>query len=238
MAESQIRQTAYKVWIADLLNSEFINPEGEWVPSYVQIKDLKVSRVNVVANVIMKYQNEDSSYVTLTLDDGSENIALKAWNEDTKLFDGIEIGNMVLTIARVREYNGKTYLVPEIVRKLNRPEWMVLRKKELMKEYGARSEPVAPQEPSPISEVVQESQPHPIIEEEIIEETIKDTPSTNDRQKILDFIEKEDSGEGIEIVQISSKTGIDEQETNNLIQELLKEGEIFEIKPGKVKLIE
>jgi RPA family protein len=239
MADSQIRQTAYKIWIADLANNEYINPEGEWVPSYVQVKDLKVSRVNIIANVIMKYQNDDSSYITLTLDDGSENIPLKAWNEDTKLFEDIEIGNMILTIARVREYNGKVYLVPEIVRKLNKPEWMILRKKELIKEFGERSEVKPPQEGTPISEVVKESQSQPIIEEEqIIEETIKEAPAAGERQKILDIIKNQDSGDGVEIVQIASKTGIDEQETNNLIQDLLKEGEIFEIKPGKIKLIE
>jgi RPA family protein len=245
MADSQIRQTAYKVWIADLANNEYINPEGEWVPSYVQVKDLKVSRVNIVANIIMKYQNEDSSYVTLTLDDGSENIPLKAWNEDTKLFEGIEIGNMVLTIARVREYNGKVYLVPEIIRKLNKPEWMILRKKELIKEFGEKTERTPQQTSVPISEVVQESQSQPqspsqpvIEEEQVVEETVKEAQSTGHRQKILDIIGDQDSGEGVEIVQIASKTNIDEQETSNLIQELLKEGEIFEIKPGKIKLIE
>jgi len=239
MAESQIRQTAYKVWIADITNGEYTNPGGEWVPSYVQIKDLQVSRVNLIANVIMKYQNEDSTYVTLTLDDGSENIALKAWNEDAKLFENIEIGNMVLTIARVREYNGKVYLVPEIVRKLNKPEWMVLRKKELIKEFGQRSEVKSQVEIAPIPKTIQESKSQPKIEEEeIIEETIKEAPSAGDRQKILDIIENQDTGDGVEIIKIVPKIKLGEQETNSLIQELLKEGEIFEIKPGRVKLIE
>lgn len=232
MAESQIRQTAYKAWIADLINGEFINPEGEWVPSYVKVKDLQISRVNIIANVIMKYQNEDSTYITLTLDDGSENIALKAWNEDTKLFEGIEIGNMILTIARVREYNGKVYLVPEIVRKLSKPEWMILRKKELIKEFGEKAESSLAIPPT------QESPSTPVIEEEqIIEESAIDS-SSGERQKILSIIEKEDSGEGAELIKIISEAGMEERAANNLIQDLLKEGEIFEIKPGRIKLIE
>ena len=91
MAESQIRQTAYKVWISDILNGEFINPGGEWTPSYVQVKQKKVSRANIVANVIMNYKNEDSTYISLTLDDGSDNIALKVWNEDTKILENIKM---------------------------------------------------------------------------------------------------------------------------------------------------
>ena len=129
MASAQIRQTAYKVWISDLINGEYINPEGQWDPGYVTIKESKVSRVNIIANAIDKYKNEDSTYISLTIDDGSENISLKAWNEDTKILKEIEVGDMVLTIAKIKEYNNKIYLVPEIVRKLDKSEWMVLRKK-------------------------------------------------------------------------------------------------------------
>mgnify|MGYP003980217591 FL=1 len=91
MADSQIRQTAYKVWISDLINGEFVKPEGEWTPSYIQVRDNKVSRANIIANVIMNYKNDESTYVSLTLDDGSDNISLKAWNEDTKILEDIHI---------------------------------------------------------------------------------------------------------------------------------------------------
>lgn len=227
MAEAQIRQTAYKIWIADLVNGEFISPEGEWEPSYIQIKDKKVSRVNIIANSISKFTNDDSSYISLTLDDGSDNITLKVWNEDTKILENVNIGDMILTIARVRQYNNQIYLVPEIVRKLEKPEWMVLRKKELISEYGERKQTEKIEAP-----VEEEISIKPKIEEEIVQ----DIPSHSERQKILDSIEKQDSGEGVEVTQIS--TGLGEQKTNDLIKELLKEGEIFEIKPGRVKLIE
>ncbi|MCD4759645.1 hypothetical protein K8R33_02050 [archaeon] len=228
MAEAQIRQTAYKVWISDLTNGEYINPEGEWTPSYVTVKDKKVSRVNIVANIISKYKNEDSTYISLTLDDGSENIQIKAWNEDTKILEDIEIGDVVLTVARVKQYNNQIYLVSEIMKKLDKPEWITLRKKELMKEYGERK-----QQEITVQETSQEQQQTPTIEEEVIEDG-----STNERQKLLNVIEKSDSGEGVEITQIAIEVNLDEQTTNNLIQELLKEGEIFEIKPGRIKLIE
>ena len=243
MAESQIRQTAYKVWISDILNGEFINPEGEWTPSYVQVQDKKISRANVVANVIMNYKNEDSTYVSLTLDDGSDNITLKAWNEDTKILENIKIGDTVLVIGRVREYNGQIYLVPEITRKLEKPEWIQLRKLELTKLYGEKTETpkVIP------SQQVEENQDQktketPIIKEEpIIEEEVISTneeTTGEERQKVLDIIRELDSGDGAETTELVAKTGFGEEPTNNLIQDLLKEGEIFEIKAGRLKLIE
>jgi len=224
MAESQIRQTAYKVWIADLANGEYINPGGEWVPNYVQVNDKKVSRVNIIANSIAKFQNEEGTYISLTLDDGSDNITLKVWNEDTKILEDIGIGDMILTIARVRQYNNQIYLVPEIVKKLEKPDWMILRKKELMEEYGERVQ----------AETVQEKPEEVTIQEE----TVEDNSSENERQTILNLIAKTDTGEGVEITQIATESNLDEQTTNSLIQDLLKEGEIFEIKPGKIKLIE
>lgn len=237
MADSQIRQTAYKVWISDLINGEYIKPEGEWTPSYVQVRDNKVSRVNIIANVIMDYKNEESTYTSLTLDDGSDNIALKTWNEDTKILDDIKIGDAILTIARVREYNGSMYLVPEIVRKLNKPEWIQLRKLELIKLYGEsqKSETTPESQSDKIEENVDQNRA-PVIEEEVIS---TDEISTGaERQKILDIISELDSGDGIETIAVISKAGFGEEATNNLIQDLLKEGEIFEIKAGRLKLIE
>ena len=231
MAEAQIRQTAYKVWIADIINGEYTNPPGEWEPSYIQVREKRVSRVNIVANVVSKYQNEDSSYISLTIDDGSDNVQLKAWNEDTKPLEKANIGDTILTISRVRQYNDQIYLVPEIVRKLEKPEWLVLRKKELISEYGERK-----QQETTIKETTQETpqeNPQPVIEEETIQDT-----SSSERQKLLNIIEEHDEGEGVEIHQIVEVLKMDEQGTQSIIQDLLKEGEIFEIKPGKVKLIE
>lgn len=233
MASSQIRQTAYKIWISDLVNGEFINPEGEWDPSYVKIKDLNVSRVNIIANAIDKYKNEDSNYISLTLDDGSDNISLKTWNEDSKLLNNIEIGDMILVIARVKEYNNKIYLTPEIVRKLDKPEWMILRKKELISEYGERTQGTNSQQKDNEQEFQDDMLPK-ITEESIFEEE----PSNALRQKLLNTIEKNDKGDGADLAKVIFESKIKESKAQNLIYDLLKEGEIFEIKTGRVKLIQ
>tara|TARA_Y100000034_G_scaffold46416_1_gene57115 strand:- start:1840 stop:2532 length:693 start_codon:yes stop_codon:yes gene_type:complete len=229
--EQQLRQTAYKVWIADVLNKEVKKEEGEWSPNYIEINNKQVSRVNIIATIVMKYVSEDNSYATLTIDDSSGDVQIKAWKEDVSFFDDVEIGSPILFVGKVKDYNSQIYLVPEIIKVLDKKEWIELRKKELTKVYGERE-----------TKIVQEVQPkkEEIIEEPVIQEetVVEEVVSGNGRQKILNTIEQMDKGEGADIIEVVEETKLDEEEANSLIQELLKEGEIFEIKSGKLKIIE
>ena len=105
----QARQTAFKVWISDLSSNHLTKQDGEWAPSYILIKDKKVSRVNLIASVVMKYENDEKTYSNVVLDDGSAQIRVKTWREDTRLLEGFEIGNTILVIGRPREYNSEIY---------------------------------------------------------------------------------------------------------------------------------
>ena len=251
----QQRQTAYKIWISDLINSEYIKQEGEWDPNYIQIRDLNVARVNLVANVVLTYSNEDGTYITLTIDDGSGQIQIKAWRDDTILVKDFKIGDTILVIGRIREYNSQIYLTPEIIRKLENPLWLKVRKLELTKLYGepTRVQSSAPQQqtnppqkttPQQESTVVQQptEQPQqtPAIEEQVVEETISSNQSTSEssRQKIMDLIEKNSTNEnGVEMAMVIEQSGLSEEEAEKIMQDLMKEGEIFSPKPGFLKSI-
>ena len=58
MAEQILRQVAYKVYISDILNNAYVVQQGEWEPNYVDIAGKKVSRVNIIANVVDKQDTE------------------------------------------------------------------------------------------------------------------------------------------------------------------------------------
>ncbi len=234
MADQQLRQTAYKVWISDLMNKEMKKEEGEWSPNYIMIDNKQVSRVNIIASVVMKYISEDKAYATLTIDDSSGDIQVKAWKEDVSMIENVEIGDSILFIGKIKEYNSQVYLIPEIAKTLDKAEWIDLRKKELASLYGKRE--TKQPEIQPKKEIEK-----PKIEEEIVitEEVVSNNGSTgNTRQKILDQIGSLDKGEGADIVEVVDSSKIGEDEANLVIQELLKEGEIFEIKAGKLKIIE
>jgi len=228
--EQQTRQTAYKIWISDLRNKEVQKETGEWSPSYISIDNKKVSRVNIIATVVMKYVSEDKAYATLTIDDSSSDIQIKAWREDVGLLDEVDIGDTILFIGKIREYNSQLYLNPEIIKALDKTEWLDLRKKELELQYGTRS----PTTQTPETRVKPKEKPKP-EEIKIYEEEIS---TSNDRQKILNTIEDLDRDGGADILEVISSCGIDEESAQLTIRELLKEGEIFEIKSGKLKIIE
>ena len=108
--EIQPRQTAYKVWIANLVTGIYSKGQGEFDPGHVIIGDKLVSRVNLIAGVIDKFTGE--GYMTLSLDDSSGIIRVKAWKDDTKLIQDVDIGDLVTVIGKVKTYNNEIFIAP------------------------------------------------------------------------------------------------------------------------------
>jgi len=127
------RQTAYKVWIGTLLNGK-VNTENERFIS-LDIGSKKISRVNIMANVIDKYLSETKPYIAITLDDSSGQIRVKAFADSINILSGVNIGDTVLVVGMLRTFNNEIYIIPEIV-KIIEPKWILVRKLELIKEYG------------------------------------------------------------------------------------------------------
>ncbi len=209
------RQTAYKVWISHLIkNKGTVDDSGL---AYIPVGEKKVVRCNVVASVIGKDTRE--GFGSLVLDDGSENIIARVWGEDTWLLDDIEIGDLVMVIARLGEFQEKVYLRPEVVRKIDM-DWALLRRLELVKEYGKPE----PREVKVEEEYVEEK-------EERIEEPI---PSIAIREKVLKLVEER---EEVAIDTILEKIEADERKVKAAVDELLKEGEMFMPRPGYIRVV-
>ena len=82
MTDQYKRNVAYKLRIGDLFIAKPII-EGEKF-LYLELGDRKISRVNVVGNIVDKYDAEgDKEYIFFTLDDGSGQIKLKIFGEDS-----------------------------------------------------------------------------------------------------------------------------------------------------------
>jgi len=219
------RQTAYKFWIKDITNASPLNQEGI---NLFDIREKQVSRVNVISVVVNKQINEDKTFSTITLDDGTETIRAKTWREDIQKLESVNIGDPVIVIGKIRIYGNELSIMPEIVKK-QEPEWLLVRKQELEKEYAKPEEKEISQEPVQKQEI---QQPQQIIEEQVI-----GTPTETSRQKILELIEKDTAPEGAEISSLIQNSGLKEQETESIIEELLKEGEVFQPRTGFLKAI-
>lgn len=107
--------TARRVKIEDLTNGEYYKREG-FEPNFVVTpRGIKVSRVHVIATVVDTYQNDEGSYGALTLDDGSDTIRAKFFQE-LEPMDGVHEGDIIEVVGKVREYDDEMYVQPELVR--------------------------------------------------------------------------------------------------------------------------
>ncbi len=194
------RQVAYRVSIDELQKGQFVKGAGEWDSNYVVVDGKKISRVNIIGAIIEMLKNEDNSYFTALVDDGSGNIRIRGWKEEINLFDGLNVGDLVLLVGKIKDYTGAIYITPEIVRKLENKKWLELRKIE-MKQNGSIT---------------------------VVDDL---------RSAIVDKLKELDNQEGIEISELSRLLRIAEEEVEKDIEVLIKDGEVYQVRPGFLRLM-
>src|SRR3989338_6517993 len=107
----QKRQIAFKVSILDILNG------------------MNISRVNIVATLI--YKSEDLNYDSAIIDDGGGRILVRGF-EKSNIFSNVDVGDVVLVVGKIRDFNNERYITPEILKKVENAGWMNVRKLELI----------------------------------------------------------------------------------------------------------
>src|SRR3989344_4379069 len=210
--EEKQRQIAYKVWLADIVNSEFVHTSGEWEPNYSLIQVKNVSRVNLLVTVVGKMPSEDNSSTLLDVDNGSATLSLRVWGEDIHLFDGVSVGDFILVIGKIRDYQSKVYVTPEIVKRVD-SEWMKVRKLELGRKPLVQTMSSSVVSSSRVEEA-------PVFEEEaVVEDVVSDSP----RSKVLELVSS--SSEGIKIsVLKDAMPGVE-----TILEDLINEGEVYTV---------
>ncbi|MEK6876481.1 MAG: hypothetical protein AABX63_03660 [Nanoarchaeota archaeon] len=148
------------------------------------------------------------NYKALVIDDGSGRISARVFDGNIFL-SNVEVGDVVNLIGRPREFSSEKYVIIEAIKKTD-PAWARVRDLELQKNSDNSKK----------SKVIQDK-----------EEKVDSSP----KNKIILAIKELDDGDGVLIENILSKN-VDGAE--KIIDTLLKEGGIFEVKPGKLKVLE
>jgi uncharacterized protein len=210
MPEQKKREIAYKLRINDILRSKPVfdesNPKNKRL-LFIEIGTKKIVRVNIIANIVDKYEvNDEKRFASITLDDGSGQLRARVFGEDILKFRDLAQGDTVLIIGLLRYFNDETYILPELIRKQD-PKYLLIRKLEIEKSYSSL----------------------PTIEQKKEIKVLRD--------EIVKIIKKEEENEGIDkdeiIMLINAEPAIISQE----IQRLLEEGIIYEPKPGRVRFL-
>ena len=218
-SQFQKRQVAHKISINDILDSQIFKGEG-WNPSYMLIRgERKISRVNILGTVIEKPVIEDLNYKSLTLDDGSANIGVRAF-DNKDIINNVEIGDSILVIGRPREFGSEKYITPEIIKKIDNPNWIRLRILEL----GKKAREITQSQENKDKEI-EEVKVYD-VEEKIL----------TDEESIISLVKKLDSDDGADLNDVIER--LNNPNSEKMIETMIKRGELFEIRPGKIKVLE
>ncbi|MDI6798966.1 MAG: OB-fold nucleic acid binding domain-containing protein, partial [Candidatus Aenigmarchaeota archaeon] len=203
------RLVAKKVRISDIVNGKYFSGSKEEMrPSYVVTPfGDKISRVNLIATVIDKFQSEDE-YSAITIDDGTEAIRVKTFRESTNLLQNIELGDLVLVIGKLKEYNGEVYVNGEIVKRIEDPNLESLRRLEVLNNITEQKKIV--EEIKNLKDKMSREELEECMREkfgierevlEVIEENLR-VAKVDYKPKIIELIDSLDEGSGVEINKI------------------------------------
>lgn len=193
----QKRYVAHKVYVRDILDSEYRKVEG-FDSNYLDINGKEIARINLIGIIVEKA--DGGSYRNIIIDDGTGKVSARAF-DNYGMVDSVNVGDFALIIGRPREFSGEKYILIEIIKKVD-SGWAKARRLEL----GAGKK----------------------HERETFEK-IEASP----KEKMLRIIKSMDSGQGVAIEDLAG-----DGDSDRLIALLLKEGEIFEIRPGRLKVLE
>ena len=181
------RMTAIRSSIADIVKGTFGEDNGHRV---ISPDGVELRRVMIVGHIVSRLTGKDN-FASITIDDGTETIRAKAWGNEAASLQEVEENILALLIGKVKEYNEEIYLVPEIIRPLPDPNFLTLHKLE--RHYH----------------ILQHGGEHTFTPPSL-EDHYETPKATSGRVKpkglggkILDYIQKNDTPQGIAIADIA-----------------------------------
>ncbi|MBN2042726.1 MAG: hypothetical protein JW754_02870 [Candidatus Aenigmarchaeota archaeon] len=245
------RQTAKKTALSHLMKGSWVKKEG-MEPSFVTTAlGENISRARILGTVVARFDSEDGNYSSVTVDDGSDTVRVKAFKE-IKILEKLRPGDMIDVVGKVREYTGEIYMIPESIRKVDDPNAELLRRLEIIKKIRGlkRAKEMVEQNRSKYSNSEELKK---FLTDQGIEACWIDiflntksksatsaggTPEADKnslRKEILKVIEA--GKDGIVYSALMGKVKAKETEIESVINELLSEGICYEPTPGKIRKI-
>ena len=211
-----IPQPLIQLYIIDFVEGR-LEKEGDEQFRWVLItrNEEKVYKIRINGTIVAKYygegDKEKKSYANFTLDDGSDTIRVKAWEEQAEILKGFEIGEEVEVMGRPRQSDDEIYLLPDEILKIDDLNKSLYLRAKRIKRYAKKNYELPTEE--------QIVKAHDMAQFESVWSIIMETE------------------EGIELEDIITKTKLDKAIVESVIQELIKKGDIYEPTSLKFKKI-
>ena len=242
-SKSIIRPAAVKLLLGDLSSGSYIEEDEQSLNYFLTADQRRAYRLNVLGIIIDK--QKQGNITNFLLDDNTGKMVMRTF-EENKNINGLNVGEVILMVGKVRKYNQELYLSPDII-KLTNPLWLKARSMELgHKSFFTEKCPEQPREKimSRIPEIkplhlTSSTEEEIIIEEEVVEESTEEIQAVrkNDlpSQKIIVLIKEMDKGNGVLIEELMEKSLLND--TEKVLQKMLEKGDIFQNLPGRVKVL-
>jgi RPA family protein len=170
------------------------------------------TRIKIVGILIGKNANG-----TIIVDDGTGQARTKFFSDVmAQKAAGIDVGLPVMVIGGVSEFDGQKYVAGDIIKKVDNELWMRVHQREALPRLKEDAHATNTSEPEDREAKIEKGQSR--------------------SEKIINLIREGDKGEGVLVEELIEKVG--GEKTDKIIEKLLQDGEIFEVAPGKVKILE
>lgn len=244
--EIKKRMSAKKARIKDIVSGKyFAGSKEDMMPSFV-ITPLgqRLSRISIIATVTDKFLNEDESYASVTVDDGTAAVRVKTFREGVGMLKKTEVGNLVAVTGKLKEYNGEVYVSGEFVKKIDDANYESMQKLEILNELLEQKKIIDEiknlKEQMPEDELKEYAKDKFGMDNEAIAfvlENLKVVKEVDYKPKILKLIESLDEGKGVEISKLLELSDLPENIIDNTLNDLLNSGDLFEPTAGRLKRI-
>ena len=246
------RDTAIKLPIAELV--EGVEVDDSQGGRAFQTNLGLIRRVRILGIVLNKYNSEKEDkkpYTSLTLDDGTGDIRIKAWGADATRLAQYERGVVLDIIGRLRSYQEEIYLTSELEILVIDPLWELIRRLEIVKHYKDRG--VKPAAPSFTSSTTSSTMSVPSYDNETPEiplssheetapiesKPIEDAADLGTvKNKLILLIKDLDTGKGAFYDDLKKQMGSGSEELfEEALMDLLTEGVAYEPSSARYKVL-
>jgi len=246
MVQTQYQRfSAVYVPISEIFKYEYKKGVAQFDPNYLDAGCMQISRVSLTG-VVIDNKTENGS-PAITIDDKSSTIEVREFVDPSKqegpvLLNGLNIGNLITVIGKIKEFGGQRYVQAEIVKKTT-ADWLKFsqtkaRITELNLKIKNKGKNFVQTQQQPAQQTQSQQQQQNQTQNDTEEEQIMDAPLdkiVNKAEIICKIIDEEDKGSGVLIKDIIEKSNMDDCE--KIINDLLENGDIFMVQPGKVKVL-
>ena len=232
--KSYKRSPAIRCWIHHLLEGKYSEENRSLLTIFGEIK-----RIRIVATIIHKREimmnqvvgddgfidDEENSNmrVEFDLDDGTGIIRAIIWRVNPEIYGEYKEGDIVDVVGLIRYWNGFTSITPEIIQKVEDPNFILLRNAEIIKKIKDGDLKEIPEDmiqDDLIDEIPDEIDLNDLYEDD------EDSKKENLKNQIFNLIDQHQ--QGISFKALKQKLQLSDEILNNHIRDLEMESKIYQ----------